>query len=100
MSDPIWKRADISATEHRLIWFLVDVGCMGHVAGRGWVNKCAAQLGLHRSTVFRNANKLIEKGLLKKPCGGNIEINLDGFASTLPEDFVRMKKVENHADQT
>ena len=95
MSDPIWKRTDININEHRLIWFLVDVGCMNSTAGRGWLNKCAEQMGWNRHTVRRMVTRLVAKGLLRRPCKGNVEFNPDGFVSTLPEDFVRMKKVEN-----
>lgn len=98
MSDPIWKRTDIGVTEYRLIWFLIDVGCMGRVAGRGWVNKCAEQMGMHRVTINRAASRLVAKGFLIRPCKGNIEFNVDGFASTLPENFIHLKKVEDHAN--
>lgn len=91
MSLPIWKRTDVGVTEHRLIWFLIDVGCMGHTAQRGWVNKCAEQMGVHRITVNRTVKRLVEKGLLIRPRKGNIEINVAGFASTLPADFIKMR---------
>ena len=97
MSDPIWKRTDIGVTEHRLLWFLIDVGCMGNTAGRGWVNKCAESLGMHRITITRTVGKLVKKGLLRRQCKGNVEFNMDGFASTLPEGFVHLKKAEDHA---
>lgn len=97
MSDPLWKRTDISITEHRLLWFLIDVGCVGHVAGRGWVGKCAVQMGLSRITVWRAARGLVEKGLAIKPRNANITINPEAFASPLPENFIVMRKETTNA---
>lgn len=98
MPDPIWKRTDIGVTEYRLLWFLIDVGCMGNVAGRGWVKKCAEEMGLHRITINRTVSKLVNKGLLIRPRKGNVEFNMDGFVSSLPENFIQLNKVEEHAD--
>ena len=93
MPDPIWKRDDISKIEHRLMWFLIDVGGMGHTIGYGWQKKCAACLGRNRVTVNRIVRRLVAKGLLvhsgKK---GEIEFNPSGFESPLPEGFVRLKE--------
>jgi hypothetical protein len=96
MSAPIWKRTDIGVTEYRLLWFLIDVGCMGHVAKHGWVNKCAEQMGLNRITITRTVGKLVSKGLLIRRKKGNVEFNMDGFVSSLPENFIQLNKVDDH----
>jgi hypothetical protein len=92
MTEPLWKRTDVSSNEYRLLWFLIDVGGMGHVVSSGWVGKCAVEMGLHRVTIYRIVKRLVKKGLLRHVGGkGGVEFNLSGFDSTLPDDFVKLK---------
>lgn len=91
MPDPIWKRNDISKTENRLIWFLIDVGGMGNVVAYGWQIRCSEAMGLHRITINRTVKKLVKKGLLRNVSKGQIEFNMHGFESNLPENYVPLK---------
>ena len=100
MSQPIWKRTDIGVNEYRLLWWIIDVGGIGHVLGYGWVSKAADSMGLHRITVNRIVHRMIAKGLLIRPSKGNVQMNPDGFVTTLPEHFVRLKGVVEHESQS
>lgn len=91
MSEPIWKRTDISKTEYRLIWFLVDVGGMGNVVAHGWMTRCSQAMGLHRITINRAVKRLVKKGLLRNVSKGQVEFNMHGFESDLPANFVPLK---------
>jgi len=96
MTKPLWKRTDLSANEYRLLWFLIDVGGIDCVVCSGWIGKGSVEMGLHRSTIYRNVKKLVKKGLLRHVGGkGGVEFNLSGFDSTLPDDFVKLKEREH-----
>ena len=96
MTESLWQRSDVTANEYRLIWFLIDVGGMQHIVARGWVEKCAKEMGFHRSTVHRLVKRLVKKGLLRHGVTrGEVEFNLSGFDSTLPENFVRLKELND-----
>jgi hypothetical protein len=94
MPKPIWQRTDISSNEYRLLWWIIDVDGIGHVLSRGWVNKAANTMGLHRVTITRIVNRMIKNDLLIRPAKGSLQINPEGFSSTLPENFVKFKQEE------
>jgi len=94
--NPIWKRDDISKIEFRLLWFLIDVGGMGHTIGRGWQKKCAECLGRNRITINRIVKRLVAKGLLVHSAKkGEVEFNPAGFESPLPDNFVKLRELHD-----
>jgi len=51
-------------------------------------------MGLHRVTITRIVNRMIKNDLLIRPAKGSLQINPEGFSSTLPENFVKFKQEE------
>jgi hypothetical protein len=101
MTEPLWKRTDVTANEYRLMWFLIDVGGMGRVVSSGWISKASGEMKLHRSTIYRLVKRLVKKGLLRHVGGkGGVEFNLSGFDSTLPDDFVKLKESDHVKPET
>ena len=80
--------------QHRIIWWLVDVGAPGYMLKHGWQQECATQLSIHRITLHRQVELMIGLGILfegeKK---GEIIVNTEIFRPAAQTRRLRKEKV-------
>lgn len=90
----IWKIKGLKTLQHRVIWWMVDAGAAGHVLLFGWQIQAARQLGIHRITLNRQVEILMEKGMLfeggKK---GEVILNTEIFKSQADVRHVKKARV-------
>lgn len=88
----LWQRT-LRPVQHRIIWFLLDVGAPGQLMMHGWQLDAARQLEIHRITLRRQVQLLVEEGVLvegKKK--GEILLNLKIFENRADREKMRMMK--------
>ena len=91
MSLAIWQQKTMKAVQHRLIWFLVDLGAVGKVAHHGWQRAAAAQLGIHRITINRQVELLVELGVLSEgKKKGEVSVNPSCFVKAADRTGIRI----------
>ena len=80
--------------QHRILWWLVDVGAPGYMLKHGWQAECAGQLSIHRITLHRQVELMIQLGILfegKKK--GEIIVNTEIFKPAAIARRVKKEKV-------
>lgn len=78
---------------HRILWFLLDIGAPGQLLMHGWQIQAARQLGIHRITLRRQVEAMIEKGLLVEGAKkGEVMLNLAIFTKQGDSSKIRMMK--------
>lgn len=95
MSTPvcIWNIKGMKTLQHRIIWWMVDVGAVGKVLQHGWQAEAARQLGIHRITLWRQCELLIEKGMMREgDKKGEVILNPEIFKSVANPRKIRMEK--------
>jgi DNA-binding GntR family transcriptional regulator len=94
-SPALWQRT-LRPVQHRIIWFLLDVGAPGMMLQHGWQLEAARQLEIHRITLRRQVQLLVEEGVLvegqKK---GTVMLNLRIFENRADRKNIRMMKAES-----
>lgn len=88
----LWQRT-LRPVQHRIVWFLIDINAPGMLLQHGWQLEAARQLGIHRITLRRQVQLLVEQGVLvegKKK--GEVMLNLKIFASVADKSKMRMMK--------
>lgn len=76
----IWQIKALKPLSHRIIWWLVDVGATGKRLKYGWQKQCAVQLSIHRITVNRNVEIMVNLGILTQgDKRGEIALNTQVF---------------------
>lgn len=60
----IWQLKELRPIHYRVIMWMVDAGAIGKTPARGWRDKCAADLGVHRQTVYKAVTKMIAWGVM------------------------------------
>ncbi len=88
----VWQVKGLHDTHYKLIWWLVDAGAVGRVLARGWQERAAGNLGIHRITLWRAMDVLIEhkiaqKGYLK----GDITLNIEAFAKSVDIEGLKFR---------
>ena len=87
----IWQLKTMKAVQHRLIWWLIDVGAVGKAARHGWQRSAAAQLGIHRITINRQVQLLVELGVLREgKKKGEVSVNPSCFVKTADKTGLRI----------
>ena len=90
----IWNIRGRKVLQHRISWWMVDAGAVGNILLHGWQVEAARQLAIHRITLWRQCELLIEKGILfegeKK---GEVILNHEIFKSVANTRRIRMQKV-------
>ena len=92
MSEPLalWQR-NLRSVQHRIIWFLVDVGAPGMILQYGWQVEAARQLKIHRITLRRQVQLLVEAGVLVEGLKkGEVMLNLKIFEPNADKSKIRM----------
>ena len=88
----LWQRT-LRPVQHRLIWFLLDVGAPGQLMMHGWQIDAARQLGVHRITLRRQVQLLVEAGVLVEGLKkGEVMLNLSIFNHVADRKKMRMMK--------
>ena len=91
---PIWKKK-IRPIDHQILWFLLDIGAPGNVMMWGWQVNAAEQMGIHRVTMRRRIQVLIEAGcLLQGKRKGEVMINTSIFARQGDRTKLRMMSID------
>ena len=60
----IWQIKTMKPLQHRIVWWLLDAGAVGKKLRHGWQKQCARQLSVHRITINRNVELMVEYGVL------------------------------------
>lgn len=92
--DPMW-RIDARSIIHRIVWWMVDVGAPGNILQHGWQVEASRQLGVHRITLRRQVQIMVEKKILIEGAKrGEVMLNLDIFRKSADASKLRMAKIE------
>jgi DNA-binding IclR family transcriptional regulator len=80
--------------QHRIIWWMVDIGAVGNILLHGWQVEAARQLAIHRITLYRQLELLVEKGIvIEGEKKGEVTLNPEIFKSVANARRIRMEKV-------
>lgn len=86
----LWER-DLRPVQHRILWFLIEIGAPGKLLQHGWQGEAARQLGIHRITLRRQVQLLVDKGILVEGrLKGEVMINLKIFEPAADKTVFRM----------
>jgi hypothetical protein len=87
----IWKIKGMKTLQHRIIWWMVDAGAAGHCLMHGWQIEAAKQLNIHRITLYRQVQLMLDlKILFEGKNKGEVILNTDIFKPLA--DTRRIKK--------
>ena len=76
----IWRNQSLGPVQHRVLWWLIDAGLLKGRLPFGWMRQCSLQLGMHRTTLRRNVQRLVREKVLLEPGGrGVVAINPKSF---------------------
>ena len=90
----IWKIRNTRTIQHRIVWWLVDVGAAGHVLNHGWQIECARQLGVHRVTIYRQVELMLDLRILfEGPKKGEIILNTDIFKPAAETKRIKKERI-------
>jgi len=88
----LWQRA-LRPVQHRIIWFMLDIGAPGMLLQHGWQLEAARQLGIHRITLRRQVQLLVDEGILVEGVKkGEVLLNLKIFENKADRKKIRMMK--------
>jgi hypothetical protein len=77
--------------QHRILWWMVDAGAPGHVLLHGWQVEAAKQLNIHRITLYRQIELMLDfKILFEGEKKGEVIVNTAIFNPA--SDTRRIKK--------
>lgn len=89
----IWKKK-IRPIDHQIIWWMLDADVPGNILQHGWQGEAAKQLGVHRLTMRRRVQVLIEAGiLLEGEKKGTVLLNLAIFRKVVDKKNIKMERV-------
>lgn len=89
----IWRK-DVKAVVHRILWWMLDVGVPGHILRHGWQINAAKQLGIHRLTLHRQVQVMVQCGLLiEGNMKGEVMLNTRIFDPQADRSEIRMEKI-------
>lgn len=87
----IWQIKTMRPLQYRLIWWLLDAGAVGKRLRHGWQKQASRQLSVHRITINRNVELLVELGVLfqgqKK---GEVGLKADVFNSAVDRSELKL----------
>jgi DNA-binding MarR family transcriptional regulator len=92
---PIYARKDLTASEHRMIWFLIEAGAAKKPLAHGWLSQAARHMKMGRESMRRIALSLEKKGvvILAKANFTAPSINREAFESeAIHVRFLRNKQ--------
>ena len=88
----LWERK-LKSIDHQIIWWMVDADVPGNMLMHGWQLEAARQLAIHRITLRRRVQVLVEEGVLVEgKLKGSVCINLKIFNKVADKKNVRMMK--------
>lgn len=89
----IWKK-DVKAVVHRILWWMLDAGVPGNILRHGWQVAAAKQLGIHRITLHRQIEVMVQAGLLiEGKMKGEVMLNTKIFDQQADRSQIRMEKI-------
>lgn len=91
-SPALWQRT-LKPIDHQILWWMVDAGVPGNILLHGWQLDAARQLAIHRITLRRRIQVLVEAGILVEgKLKGSVMVNVKIFKSVADRRKIRMMK--------
>lgn len=87
----LWQR-NLKPIDHQIIWWMIDANVPGNMLLHGWMAEASKQLSIHRITLRRRIQVLVEAGILVEgKMKGSVAINLKIFAYKVDRKKIRMQ---------
>jgi hypothetical protein len=88
----LWQRT-LKPIDHQILWWMIDAGVPGNILLHGWMIQASKQIGIHRITLRRRIQVLVEAGILiEGKMKGSVMLNLKIFNNVADRKKIRMMK--------